>query len=262
MKPNLILAGLISFLCMPGSLHGAPSLETLKGSCSVSAAEDANKLELELKLEDCYDHSDCGHSNFSEPAGSISGLTPGDLQRDGTRATAVLQAPAGRMECSGTVRDQKLAGEFTFTPDATFADQLNRMGFHDLDSKKLEAYTLFRIDPAWIRSLQTAGVSGLDSGNLLALHIFGVNAPYIESFRSLGYETPDAGKLVAMKVQGVDPAQVREIRDLGYQPTLDELIQIRIFRVTPEFIRRMQAKGFTDLSIHKLVQIRIFNLAE
>jgi hypothetical protein len=49
---------------------------------------------------------------------------------------------------------------------------------------------------------------------------------------------------------------------MGYQPTLDELVQMRIFKVTPDFIRRMQARGLKDLTISKLVQIRIFNLAE
>jgi len=39
-------------------------------------------------------------------------------------------------------------------------------------------------------------------------------------------------------------------------------VQIRIFKVTPDFIRRMQARGFKNLSIDKLVQIRIFNLAD
>jgi hypothetical protein len=68
--------------------------------------------------------------------------------------------------------------------------------------------------------------------------------------------------LIALRVQGVDPAEVREIRALGYQPTLDELIQIRIFHITPEFIRRMRARDLKDLTIAKLVQIRIFNLAE
>jgi hypothetical protein len=37
---------------------------------------------------------------------------------------------------------------------------------------------------------------------------------------------------------------------------------MRIFKVTPDFIRRMQARGLKDLTIRKLVQIRIFNLAE
>jgi len=42
----------------------------------------------------------------------------------------------------------------------------------------------------------------------------------------------------------------------------DELIQIRIFKITPEFIRRMQDRGLKDLTIAKLVQIKIFKLDE
>lgn len=60
----------------------------------------------------------------------------------------------------------------------------------------------------------------------------------------------------------VDPDEVKQIRALGYQPTLDELIQMRIFNITPGFIHRMRARGFENLTIPKLVQIRIFNLAE
>jgi len=55
---------------------------------------------------------------------------------------------------------------------------------------------------------------------------------------------------------------VKQIRALGYQPTIDQLIQIRIFKITPDFIRRMQARGLKDLTIDKLVQIRIFKLAD
>jgi hypothetical protein len=79
---------------------------------------------------------------------------------------------------------------------------------------------------------------------------------------ALGYPTPDAGKLIALRVQHVDPEQVRQIRALGYEPTLDELIQMRIFKVTPDFIHRMQARGLGNLTISKLVQIRIFQLAD
>jgi hypothetical protein len=37
---------------------------------------------------------------------------------------------------------------------------------------------------------------------------------------------------------------------------------MRIFKVTPEFIQRMQARGMGKLTIGKLVQVRIFNLAD
>jgi hypothetical protein len=63
-------------------------------------------------------------------------------------------------------------------------------------------------------------------------------------------------------VQHVNPEEVKQIRAMGYQPTLDELIQMRIFKITPDFIHRMQAKGLSNLTISKLVQIRIFQLAE
>jgi hypothetical protein len=39
-------------------------------------------------------------------------------------------------------------------------------------------------------------------------------------------------------------------------------VQIRIFKITPDFVHRMQERGFKNLTIAKLVQIRIFNLAE
>jgi len=67
---------------------------------------------------------------------------------------------------------------------------------------------------------------------------------------------------VANNGKEIAPIFVKEIRSMGYQPSLDDLIQMRIFRVTPDFIRRMQARGLRDLTIAKLVQIRIFKLAE
>jgi len=55
---------------------------------------------------------------------------------------------------------------------------------------------------------------------------------------------------------------VRQYRALGYQPNADELIQMRIFKVTPDFIQRMSQRGLGKLTISKLVQIRIFKLAD
>jgi hypothetical protein len=77
-----------------------------------------------------------------------------------------------------------------------------------------------------------------------------------------GYANLPAGKLIAFGVHGVNPDDVKQYRAMGYNPTADELIQMRIFKVTPDFIHRMEARGFNNLTISKLVQIRIFNLAD
>jgi hypothetical protein len=84
----------------------------------------------------------------------------------------------------------------------------------------------------------------------------------VRSLTSLGYAMPTADQLIALRVQGVNGEEVKQIRALGYEPTVNQLIQIRIFKITPDFIQRMQARGLKDLTIDKLVQIRIFKLAD
>ena len=102
----------------------------------------------------------------------------------------------------------------------------------------------------------------MNSGNLIALHIFKITPDFVHSMAALGYANLPAGKLIAFGVHHVNPDEVKEYRAMGYDPTADQLIQMRIFKVTPDFIHRMQARGFQNLTISKLVQIRIFNLAD
>jgi hypothetical protein len=237
-------------------------LRTLSGSCSITATSNEAEADLRLERAGCEGKGNCSSSQTQEPLSTFSGFALADLQREGAHVEAMIRAEAGTITCSGAVHDGRMSGAFTFVPDPAFVDHMVQMGFRDLEAEKLEAYTLFRIGTAWVHSLQVAGVSGLDSGNLVALRIFRVDGDYIHSLTALGYPTPDAEKLVALRVQRVDPEEVKEIRALGYQPTLDELIQMRIFHITPDFIHRMQAKGLNDLTISQLVQIRIFKLAE
>jgi hypothetical protein len=237
-------------------------LRALTGTCSLSAATKSDEVDFRLERGTCQDNGDCNNTQTQEPLEAFSSFTLADLDREGAHVDAIIHAEAGEITCSGVVHDKKLSGSFTFRPDPAFVVHMQQMGFSDFDSEKLEAYTLFRIETSWIRSLQNAGVSGVDSGNLIALRIFHVDTKYIDQLKAMGYPTPDAGKLIALRVQGVDPQEVKQIRAMGYQPTLDELVQMRIFKITPEFIRSLQARGFNDLTISKMVQIRIFKLVD
>jgi hypothetical protein len=243
-------------------IQAEEQLGTLSGSCILAASSNAGEVDLRLERARCEGYMDCGSTQTQEPESAFFGFTLADLQREGAHIDAAMRAEAGAITCSGAVHDGRMSGTFTFVPDPAFVDRMRQMGFHDLDAEKLQAYTLFRIEIAWVHSLQAAGVSDLDSGNLIALRSFHVDASYVDALKALGYPTPDAGKLIALRVQRVDPEEVKQVRAMGYQPTLDELIQMRIFKITPDFIHRMQAKGLNNLTISKLVQIRIFNLAE
>ncbi|UWZ83912.1 hypothetical protein [Occallatibacter riparius] len=251
-------AGVAVLMSMP-----AAALETLHSSCSITAGEKWGTLQLRVGDEDCQSGEHCGN-NFSSDglAGRFTGFTPADLSRDGAQVTAVMSAEAGTFTCAGTVHDGALEGKSTFTPDQKFVDRMRQLGFTGFNSEKLQAYTFFDIKSAWVESLKAAKVSGMTVDNIIALKIFRAEPAYVSQLTSMGYQTPDADKLIALKVQGVDMNEVKELRQMGYQPSLDELIQIRIFKVTPEFIRQMRDRGFKDLTIAKLVQIKIFKLDE
>jgi hypothetical protein len=106
------------------------------------------------------------------------------------------------------------------------------------------------------------GLTAMTTDRLTPLRIFHADKEYIQSITSLGYPLPAVDKLIELKVQGVDAAEVREIRGLGLKPNLDELVQMRILRITPDFVRRMQARSLQTLTIAELIQLRIFNLAD
>lgn len=239
------------------------ALEPVRATCAISVSERPDKFRLHIDSGDCgKEHSHCGSNYNEEPIDGFRGIAPADLARDGARLTATFTAEAGTLTCTGTVHNGSLVGESLFIPDAQFAARMEQMGFSGLDSEKLRTYALVNVESRWADSLRQIGIQEITVDNLIPLRIFNVDSAYVQSITALGYDLPSADQLIAMRVQGVDAAEVREIRALGYQPTFDELIQIRIFKITPDFIRHMEARGLKDLTIAKLVQIRIFKLAD
>ena len=256
-------AGLSLAICLTALSLSAQTLAPLQGKCSIRRNEDVNKFSLRVSdKNDCADESRCGSNFDTESMSRFTGITAADLDRDGAHLTATLTDEAGTFTCTGIVHDRELYGDAVFTPDSGFVERMAKLGFTGYDSRKLEAYTFLNVTSEFAQSLQQANIKGVTTDNLIALRIFKIDPAYAHSFVEMGYEQPDADKLIGLKVQGVNTEEVRQIRALGYQPTLDELIQIRIFHVTPDFIHRMQDRGFKNLTIAKLVQIRIFNLAE
>jgi len=243
------------------SLHAA-TLEPIRENCAIGIGDKPGTFRLQTGKSECGDFKHCGSSMSDESFGRFTGITVADLARNGAQLTATLAAEAGKFTCAGTVANGLLRGESIFTPDADFVARMGQMGFTGYDSDKLLACAFLDVQSGWARSLKDAGIAGLNIDNLIGLRVFNVDPAYARSIAALGYPLPDADQLVSLKCQGVNAAEVREIRALGYQPSLDELVQIRIFKITPDFIHRMQDRGLKDLTIAKLVQIRIFKLAE
>lgn len=83
----------------------------------------------------------------------------------------------------------------------------------------------------------------------LALH--DVSSAFIRSMQSEGLHV-SLEKYVALRIFDVTPDYIREMRSLGFGDLdADELIGTRIHRVTPQYVRDMRAAGW-DLSLDDL----------
>ena len=256
---------LTAILCLAGSrlFSAEDQLQAIHGTCSIAPSTMPDHVRYEFRHGTCDDgEGDCHENNSDAPLTTFTGLALADFEHEGAHIEAKIVAEAGTISCSGAIHGATLSGDFIFTPNAAFVESMARLGFTGLDSRKLEAYTLFHIDTEWVRQLQAAGVTDMDSGKLIALRIFKITPDFVHSMDALGYSHMEAGKLIAFGVHHVNPDEVKQYRAMGYNPTADQLIQMRIFKVTPEFIHRMQDRGFNNLTISKLVQIRIFKLAD
>jgi len=83
---------------------------------------------------------------------------------------------------------------------------------------------------------------------------------YITEMRAAGYGN-DLDELIQMKIQGVTPEYARKMEQLGFgKPTARELVSLKIFGVTPETVQAMKASGITPTTLHDLIKYQIFKV--
>ena len=191
-----------------------------------------------------------------------TGITPQDLQHEGTNIDARMKADSGEMRCVGTIHDAALRGTYSFTPDAAFVKRMEAMGFDDQTPDRLQGYAMLDITTEWIKGMKDAGVTEMNARNLMGLKALKVDQAYVKAMAAAGYPEMRAQKLTSMKAVGVSPEKVQAIRAMGYSPTQEELIQMSVFKIDAPFVERMKARGFKNLTIAQLVKIKVFKLDE
>jgi len=170
-------------------------------------------------------------------------------------------------------------------PKSTYIDRMKAAGY-DVDLDKMIAMKIQDVTPEYARSMSQLGFGKLSADDLIACKIQGVTPEAIEQFRKQGLEvksihdaisyrifevTPeyaegmakagfknlDAQKLLALRVQGVTPEYAQSIAKQYPGATVDDVIKTKIFNINADFIAQAKAHGFTDLSLEKLVKLRI-----
>lgn len=287
--------------------------ESRTGNWTISKSDLPGKVEFSLIER----HRGGGTSSHESdwPAVSFQGVDFAKPGRQDVRFT--ITRDAGKIDCEGFLNDGEGAGLFHFQPDPNYPRQMQALGFpigedkqfsmavqdvsldfakqmknehlDDLDTDKLVAFRIFRVDSAFIHDLRAEGLKASDSDKLVAFRIHGVTPEMVRSLHQAGYSpdedtliamrihgaTPewmaemkqrgydhvDLEKLIAFRIHGVSPEFIDKLQGLGYRhPDPDELIAMRIHGVTPEYISEMRSRGLHDLSIDQLVSMRIHGL--
>jgi hypothetical protein len=241
--------------------------QTMAGLCMISASQQLDKSstsQVMLSESNCDKNSGgcMDMSNSSIDWRRWTGVTQQALQADGTQVSARVIGDAGELACDGLVHDGVLAGRFRFNASPSFAGTMAAMGFDGITPRKQLSFLMLDVTPAWAREMRSLGVIELTTNKLTGLRALHVDADYIHAIAAAGYPELRAGKLTEMKAVGVTPEKVRDAKAMGFQPTESELIQMSIFKIDRPFVERMRARGLNDLTLAKLIKIKIFKLEE
>ena len=205
-----------------------------------------------------------GHNHFGKTmsAADFSGLTDSAMRATTqTPVTFQLARDAGTAAFEGTFKNGFGAGQFTFTPSATYAATLRSLGvtFEDSDHDDSEQLTMAMLDvsTAFIRSMQAEGYH-VSAEKYLSMRIFRVTPELVRELRSLGYDKIEADDLVATRIHKVTPDYIRAMRAAGYPNlSLDNLVASRIHKATPEFLNEMKSLGYANVDFDDLIAFRI-----
>ena len=256
----------IGFVLLLAGLSVVGQAETLSGLCMIAMSHNSvrnvDMADVMLHRSSCGDdRHDCGTSENSNISWArLTGVSPEALGHEGVQLTGEMKGDAGVLQCSGTVHEGVLAGRYEFTPNAAFAQKMSSMGFDEITANKQEGMLMLDVTTAWVQQMKDAGVTDLSTGKLMGLRALHVDVDYVHAMAAAGFPELRASKLTEMKAVGVTPEKAKEAKAMGFQPSEQDLIQMSIFKIDRPFVERMRARGLTNLSLQKLIQIKIFKL--
>lgn len=184
------------------------------------------------------------HMNMTHRPNSMNGNTMAISKLAGLTAAQVASAATTPVRFS----IQNEAGSIVF--DGTFRNGNGAGQF------------TFTSNPAYLDSMRALGVDVTpererrgrrhDEEELLYQYVVhDVSTAYVKSMIAEGYRVP-LQKYLELRIFDVTPEYIREMRDLGFRSiTNEEVVASRIHRVTPDYVRSMRAAGW-NLTLNEL----------
>jgi len=184
---------------------------TVEGTWSTRAREreGGQRIQLSLEIDRARGNWNMG---FGVEPGELEGLSFD--QASGTVADArfTMARDAGTIAFDGSIRDGRGAGTFAFTPNASWIQAMDGLGYDDLSDEQVFTAAVHDITTSFVQDLRQLGYTDLPTGDLFSFAIHGVTPEMIRELNGLGYRDIPARQLVALRIHGASPEWIREVR--------------------------------------------------
>ncbi|WP_035347969.1 M56 family metallopeptidase [Edaphobacter aggregans] len=146
------------------------------------------------------------------------------------------------------------------TPE--YAHSMAQLGYGKPTADELVSLKIFGVSPETVSKLRAAGIAPTTFRDLISYQIFKVTPEFVAAMKDAGFAAIPTNKLIALRVQNVTPEFAKSARQQYPDITVDQLVQLRIFHIDQAFIASAKSHGFDQLTIDKLIKLRISGLLD
>ena len=248
---------LLSLCLVAASVTDGAAQTTIRGTWRADYDNYWTRSNSErwISIQLQHDHSNNG---IGIPAREVPALA--DRSADGPIQFS-LRRDAGRIDFTGTVRDGRASGDFTFMPSADFVSGMSRLGYSGLSTDDVWRFTMHDVSRDYVSDYKTAGYQ-LDTSDLIKSRIHGATPAFAQQISQETRTRMEIDQLIKMRIHGVTPEFIKQMRDLGFKnENIDDFVKFRIHGVSADFIKTFADLGYKDLNGDDLVKMRIHGVS-
>ena len=146
------------------------------------------------------------------------------------------------------------------TPE--FAQQMAQAGFGKLSADDLIACKIHGVSPDEIAKMKQQGFEIKSIQDAISFRIFNVTPEFVTGMKAAGFPNLTQQQVLSLRVQGVTPEYAQGIAKEFPGATVEDVIKTRIFHIDAGFIEQAKRIGLKQLTIEKLVQLRISGILD
>lgn len=146
------------------------------------------------------------------------------------------------------------------TPE--YARQMEQLGFGKLNADDLIASKIQGVTPEYVAQLKRDGLEVKSIHDAISYRIFNVSPEFIAQMKAAGFGDLTHDQLMALRTQDVTPEYAKSIRQQYPGATVDDIVKTKIFNINADFIASAKRHGFNDLTLDKLVKLRISGILD